>query len=68
MLSSTEARKVTVDYEANAGALLDKARLLKMKGGCANRDALESLGPEENDQRNMLIRIIGLEDPNLYHV
>lgn len=48
--------------------LSDKARnkLTKLQAGCQKRRELEALGPNDSEQRKMLLDLIALEDPHLW--
>jgi hypothetical protein len=44
----------------------DVGRILQMKGGCARRRGLTLLGPNDKDQRELLLAFLALEPANLF--
>ena len=66
MLNSVDANKHKERYEEMYGERANPVKVTAMRAGVSYRRTLEALGPDDDEQRNMLTGFIALESPHLY--
>jgi hypothetical protein len=66
VLNAVDALKQKDRYEEMYGERADPVKVTAMKAGVSYRRALEALGPDDDEQRNLLTGFIALESPHLY--